>query len=415
MPSAITDLLTKASSGTRPSPTTLNAPKAIGAGSISCAALTGWNSTTAVHFAIYNIDANNNKIAGTQTDWKGLVSGASITNLVLKAGTDNGYAIGAVVECTPTAAWADDMYTWGSAQHDVLGAHTAVTAASVAATGDTSDNSTTHRVVRDETLADHVTSGGVWSGDSYGSTRAASMTALVCYIDGYRLSVGAVTARSFTASKDTYVDVLRTGLVGSLVYTEVANNAASPALAANSIRLGIIVTGVGSIASAGSVNQGEETKILPIASSVAYAVTDSLGNLICNRTPNPTLIGYRQTLGTFTTASATAVQITGLSCPVIVPTGRKVKVTLVSSAIYNTTGVATSQADIYAGVVGGTRIQTSQFVAAGANYTAPLNAEAIYTPSTSSITFNGALFATSGTAGFQAASGLPGYIKVELV
>jgi hypothetical protein len=32
MASAITDLLTKASSGTRPSPTTLNAPKAIGPG-----------------------------------------------------------------------------------------------------------------------------------------------------------------------------------------------------------------------------------------------------------------------------------------------------------------------------------------------------------------------------------------------
>lgn len=109
MPAAITDKFTKASNGSRPVPTTLTALKAMGATSISCGALTGWPTDTAVHFIIYTQDTSGNKVAGSQTDWKGIVSGTTITNLELKAGTDNGYGVGAVVEAGPTAAWADDF------------------------------------------------------------------------------------------------------------------------------------------------------------------------------------------------------------------------------------------------------------------------------------------------------------------
>jgi len=105
----------------------------------------------------------------------------------------------------------------------------------------------------DEGMYDFVASGLIWTGDSYGSTRVASMTAGVVYINGERVTVSAVTARTFTASKDTYVDVSSTG---ALSYTEVANNAASPSLAANSIRIAIIVTGASSIADANSINFG---------------------------------------------------------------------------------------------------------------------------------------------------------------
>jgi hypothetical protein len=129
---------------------------------------------------------------------------------------------------------------------------------------------------------DYVASGGVWSADSVGVNRNASMTAMICYINGRRLSISAVTARTFTASKDTYIDVLDNGDgTGTLVYTEATNNAASSALASNSIRIGIIVTGATTIAATTSINQGQESRILPIASSIAYSVTDSIGNLIC--------------------------------------------------------------------------------------------------------------------------------------
>lgn len=196
-----------------------------------------------------------------------------------------------------------------------------------------------------ETIFDHVVSNtGVWSGDAYGSTRNASMTAAVVYIGGVRHTVAAVSARNFTASRDTYIDALSNGDgTATLVYTETTNNVGtgSPALAANSVRIGIIVTAAGSIASVASVNQGEENKVVPIVSSIPYAVTDSLGNLICNRNPNQTLIGLRQIITTFSTASSTVVQVTGLSVPIIVPTGRKVKISFICRAL-TVTGAADS-------------------------------------------------------------------------
>src|SRR4051812_32880461 len=50
-----------------------------------------------------------------------------------------------------------------------------------------------------ETGFDYVASGGVWSGDSYAVNKNASMTAMVLYINGRRISISAVTARVFTA------------------------------------------------------------------------------------------------------------------------------------------------------------------------------------------------------------------------
>lgn len=183
----------------------------------------------------------------------------------------------------------------------------------------------------DEALWDFAASGGVWTGDSYNVNRNASMTALIVYINGQRISIGAVSARTFTASKDTYIDVLdNQDGTGTLVYTEVANNAASPALASNSFRLGIIVTGASAIVNVGSINQGEEDKILPIASSIAYSVTDSIGNLINNRCAKPGLIGYRQiTAGISTTSVNTDVDATGLNaCPFKLPLAGKVRAEL---------------------------------------------------------------------------------------
>lgn len=172
---------------------------------------------------------------------------------------------------------------------------------------------------------DYVVSGCVWTGDSYGGSLAASMTAGVVVINGNPITVAAVTARAFTTNVDTYIDVLDNGDgTGLLVYTTAATNAASPALASNSIRIGIIQAAA-TITAATKVNQGEEDRVFPIASSIAYAVTDSLGNLICPRDSNRKVLGRRQ-LTSSTTQNATAItDVTGLSVPVIVPTGRKIK------------------------------------------------------------------------------------------
>lgn len=199
------------------------------------------------------------------------------------------------------------------------------------------------QVFRDEALFDFVNSGGVWTADSAGVNRNASMTALATTIDGWRSLIGAVTSRTFTASKDTYIDVLRTTTTTALVYTEVSNNAASPALASNSLRLGIIVTGATTIAAAGSINQGQHDIVLPIASSIPYAVTDSLGNLICPRDPNSKLLGYRQAISAQVINSVALTDVTALNVTVKVPANRKVKIT---ALVYSLSGGGTGASQV---------------------------------------------------------------------
>lgn len=265
-------------------------------------------------------------------------------------------------------------------------------------------------------IFDHVSSGCVWSGDSYGSTRAASMTAGTVYIGGVSLVVAAVTARTFTASKDTYIDLSDNGDgTAAITYTEVTNNAASPALAANSIRIGIIVTGASTIANAGSVNQGQESSVLPIASSVAYSVTDSLGNRICSRDPNRRLLGYKQITSNVT--ATTVAQMTGLSCPVIIPTGRKVKITTWSVEVGSSSSAATVVVSVWDGTVGsGTQLtQANNASGTGVINLVQANASVVTTPSSTSKTYNAGLQASAGTATCYAGSTFPAYIMVELI
>lgn len=191
-------------------------------------------------------------------------------------------------------------------------------------TFDTTANSLV--TAKSEAFRDYVVSGCVWAGDSYAGTKNASMTGGIVSIGGKRLTVAAVVSRLFTASKDVYVDLLDNGDGTAIpVYTDNVINAASPILAASSLRNAIIVVGATNILSVASINQGQYNKLLPIASSMPYQVTDSLGNMICCRTATPGVIGRR---GPISGGTPGSVAYTGVcSVPVIVPTGRKVKVT----------------------------------------------------------------------------------------
>lgn len=135
MAAAAADYFKKASNGsTRPVPTTLTAIHSGGGTTMTCNSLTGWPTDTGVAFCIYTTDTSGNKVAGSQTDWVGTVSGSTITNCVLKAGTDSGYSIGAIVEASPIAAWADGVATGALVQHKQDGTHAAITADSISAT-----------------------------------------------------------------------------------------------------------------------------------------------------------------------------------------------------------------------------------------------------------------------------------------
>ncbi len=279
------------------------------------------------------------------------------------------------------------------------------------------DGSGSPRTRMSETQFDHVNSGCVWSGDAYGSTRLASMTSGVVYINGRRLTISAVVSRTFTASKDTYVDILDNGDgTATIVYTEVTNNAASPSLAANSIRVAIIVTGASNIAAVGSVNQGQEYKVLPIASSIPYTTTDSLGNLICPRDPQRKTLGFKRITSGVSVASTTITQATGLSCPVIIPAGRKVKITFGNRALYNSTSGDYILVSIWEGVVvSGTVIGGAVFLQAVANDIKGHVVEAFRTPAATSAVFNiGYCRLSAGTVSIDASSDAPAFILVEL-
>lgn len=130
-------------------------------------------------------------------------------------------------------------------------------------------------------IADYVASGAILAGLAYGSTLTASLSVGTCYINGNLQTIAAVATRAYTASKDTYVDALyNANGIATIVYTEVANNAASPALAANSVRLGIVVTGATNIAAATSISQGGFANTVPVISSQILRGFDTLGNTI---------------------------------------------------------------------------------------------------------------------------------------
>lgn len=416
--------------------TTLSAPGyTIGNATINVASTTNFPTLTGVVFAIdvaEVVDGEEVRVDGSYCVFAGVVTSATaIGSLSLLSGTPQDYAAGALtrVYITVSALHNKRLIEGLTAQHSQLdGSHTAITATSLASSGaitgttitgtslvssgDIQHRSISLETIRNDLVFDFVASGCVWSGDSYGGSRNASMTAGVVYIGGKRVAVALVTARSFTASKDTYVDVDN---AGTLTYTEVANNAASPALAANSIRLGIIVTGATTIANAGSVNQGQENMILPAASSIAYSVTDSLGNLICPRDPNRKILGYRQITSQIN--ATTIAQVTGLTVPVIVPTGRKIEVTAWTYSLENNTLNQYAEMSVWDGVVNvGTQITAAIVRDAVASMSNTQKAETETTPTSASKTYNVGLSNAggSGTASVLASATKPAFIRVRL-
>lgn len=268
-------------------------------------------------------------------------------------------------------------------------------------------------------IYDFIETGCVWTADSAGSTLNATMTDGYVWINGRRLRVNAVRSRAFTASKDTYVDFSDAGNgTATIIYPETTNNVSTGSLPlpAGYLRNAIIVTAAASIAAAASINQGQETMLVPIVSSIPYAVTDSLGNLICPRDPNRKILGYKQITTNATVSTSTATLVTGLSVPVLIPLGRKALVTLFTSGLSNTAGPRSDFMDIWDGTVGsGTQISGGDSFSTAAGNSTALTATALVTPATSSKIYNAAVHTDgAGTATFAASAARPAYLLVEL-
>jgi len=127
MTATITDKFSQVSTGIRPVTTTVSSVRNIGTTTLACSDLTGWTTNTAVHFVTYKKDSAGKVVAGSQTDWKGIVSGSNITNLTVTGGGDAGNAPGDIVEQIPTARYAKEQYDALATQHNNDGTHHDIT------------------------------------------------------------------------------------------------------------------------------------------------------------------------------------------------------------------------------------------------------------------------------------------------
>lgn len=334
----------------------------------------------------------------TQLEFEGhLSAGDIIIDSVMPGYTDVGNTTGQVAFIKPTTGFADNVVALAKVSHNADGTikNDAIT------TPDQFADPVDPALRFSENFFDHVASGCVLTGTGYGSNLNWSLTAGVVYINGKRYTVAAATG-VVVASKDTYFDLLEpvSGQVATLVYTggnSVANNAASPALAANSVRIGIIQSGA-NIANVAAINQGQEDKVLPIASSIPYRVTDSLGNLICPRDPQRRLLGVAMRTSDFSTATTgVAVDITGASTTIKVPEGRKVKLTLSARSADTTVGAANVSLILREG---GTNIASCLMIMASDQK--PMFVQSVITPTPGVHTYKASIFASAGTSNMYA-------------
>lgn len=119
--------------------TTLEAPGHSTSGtSITVVSTTNWPTATGVSFAIDRVDADGAQVAGTYTEWTGLVASAtSITGMVISPNSpnaDQNYSAGSLTRVyIPVSATRENLLAQGiNAEHNQLdGTHTDITADSI--------------------------------------------------------------------------------------------------------------------------------------------------------------------------------------------------------------------------------------------------------------------------------------------
>lgn len=125
MSATITDYFNKASnmSGSYPAVATVTAARSTGGSTLSCDDLSSWATDTPVHFSTFKVNTDGTIDTSTQTDWKGIVNGNTITDMTRLAGAaDSGNASGDRVELNPTIGWLDDLITGILVSHKQNGA-----------------------------------------------------------------------------------------------------------------------------------------------------------------------------------------------------------------------------------------------------------------------------------------------------
>lgn len=127
----------KTSNGGIPAVATVQNPRTTGVFNLTVDTQQFWPTGAIVDFSTYKVDANNKRIAGSQTDWTATSDGTSALSgmTVVGGAADAGNAVGDKVQMGPTAWWAEGIVEGLLNQHNNDGTHSNVTAVTVAASG----------------------------------------------------------------------------------------------------------------------------------------------------------------------------------------------------------------------------------------------------------------------------------------
>lgn len=155
------------------------------------------------------------------------------------------------------------------------------------------------------------------------------------------------------------------------------------------------------------------------ASAISSTNIATNGVAAQNLATNAITLGYAQmTAASFTTNSATPVQVTGLTVTVTIPAGgRRVRISVFSDGFTGGAAGAVATVSIWDGTVGsGTKLSDAIMASPNTNYLVPCYAIAIVTPSAGSKTYNvGAQNAGGSTTTIQASTVAPAFILVEAI
>lgn len=167
-----------------------------------------------------------------------------------------------------------------------------------------------------------------------------------------------------------------------------------------------------------SVSSGQITNAAIANGTIGSTQIATNGVAAANLATNAITLGYAQITGNFTTASGTAVQVTGLTITVTIPSGgRRIKITGFARDIYNTSAAHPSYLSVWDGTVGsGAELAMGQYVDVAGSTGGLGMAIAVVSPAAGSKTYNIGLNTDgTGTAGLQAASTYPAFILVECI
>lgn len=173
---------------------------------------------------------------------------------------------------------------------------------------------------------------------------------------------------------------------------------------------------VTSVTSNTIVVRANDTSTIPTAGGIS-AVSYSSSYQPYGMPIQSNVLGHTLLCNSFSTAATSPTQISGLSVSVTIPAGgAKVKITIYTMYVLNTTATAANNITLWDGTVGsGTQLTLQGVTTPIISSATPLTAQWVGTVPAGSKTYNAAIHTNTGTTSFYGAADSPGFILVELI